>query len=280
MIDKSIFKEKKISLAIFRVIIGCVILVDIISITAYNSDIYNAKDFIYPSDNGLAIIEFLRKHIQYFLVAYIFVLASWIIGIGKNITSLLVYICVVLEFFLIQPYALWGDDILRATLLFFIFVDSFYYLSIKPIKSKSTIFSRWAVYAIMVHLCYIYVSNAYFKIQNDEWQSGFAVAYFLESAAEVDLFNIKELFINSSFLIKTSTWLVLIFQIIFPFLVWFKRIRIPLLIFGIITHFFMGFVLQAYKFEMIVMLHFAFFISDEEWSYMFKKLKIPIFVAK
>lgn len=277
MIDKGIFKEKKISPAIFRVVIGVFLLIDVVSYFLYGEEIYNAKGFSYVSDSSIPIIGLIREYISVFFALYALSLVVWILGIGRNFISALVFLFFLLEYFLIQPYAVWGDEILRVSLFYFIFINSFFVLGINRHKGETSIISKWAVYAIMAHLCYIYVSNAYFKIQNIEWQSGYAIAYFLKSAEGLDVFGINEIFMKSSLFIKISTWLILIFQIIFPFLVWFKKIRIPLLIFGIITHFFMGFVLQAYKFEMIVMLHFAFFITDEEWNYMFKKMKLPTF---
>lgn len=280
MIDKSIFKEKKISPAIFRVVIGVFLLIDVVSYFFYGEEIYNAKGFSYVSDSSIPIIGLIREYISVFFALYALSLVAWILGLGRKFMSALVFLFFLLEYFLIQPYAVWGDEILRVSLFYFIFIDSFYVFSVKRYGEQTFILSKWAIYAIMLHLCYIYISNAYFKIQNIEWQSGYAIAYFFKSAEGLDVFSIKDIFMKSSLLIRVSTWLILTYQIIFPFLIWFKKIRIPLLIFGIITHFFMGFVLQAYKFEMIVMLHFAFFITDEEWNYMLKKMKIPTFAIK
>lgn len=262
--------------AFFRVAIAVLLLLDVFTSFPLASDIYNLTGYEHANDLSFPFFSVLRENIQIFLSVYVFFLILFLLGIGRNLTSVIIFILYNIDFLLIYPGVFWGDYVLRTTLLYFVFVDSFQYLALNIRKKDSEILSRLAVLSIMLNVCLVYVSNAYFKLHNSEWLDGTAIAYFFKFSEVLDLNKVGSLFGGNEFFIKISTWMVLIFQIIFPLMIWFKRTKYPWILIGILIHLFMAVTLQLYKFELIIILLYGFFISDNEWRNIFRKINYKI----
>lgn len=260
--------------AFFRVAIALLLFIDLAGNLLYVQHIYKIPGFTYALDSTLPFSAFLRDHISLFLSCYLIILILFLFGIGRNITSALVFLFITLDFFLIYPAVFWGDYVLKITLLYFIFTDSFQHFTLFKSKESPGIFHRLSVLAIMLNLCLVYLSNAYFKLHSPEWINGSALAYFFGFSEVLDLNNIHILFRNQEWLIRSATWSVLIYQITFPFLIWFKKLKWVMIAAGILIHAIMAVTLQLYKFELIMILLYGFFVTDEEWKQLFGKIKL------
>ena len=78
------------------------------------------------------------------------------------------------------------------------------------------------------------------------------------------LLNTK--FAQNGYFVTLSTYGVLLFDICFPFLIWRKPFRFPLILFGIIMH--IGFMvfMMLYDFELIFILIYGFFLTHDDWN--------------
>lgn len=259
--------------SIFRVILALILLFDLISMFPFLNEIFAIENYVYSIDRHFPFLEGIRQNIQIYFGLFILTTSLFLLGIGKNITSFLVFLFFLLKFLLLTPNMTYGIYILRISLLFFIFVNSFQYLSLQKSKQNSLL-SRLATLSIMLHLCLIYISNATFKLLDFSWQKGDALGYFFLGSQTTDIFEIGNFMMNYPYVLTFMGYSVVIFQLLFPILIWFQKTKWFFIITGILMHLGMALVLQLYFFQIVVILHYGFFIKDEEWRKLFALLKI------
>lgn len=253
--------------SIFRILIGLVLLLDLI-FTIYSGKIIFDPEFVDYSNNG-SFISFIRENYIPFFISYGLILIMFILGIGKNITSLLVYIFHFVML-LISPYILnWGDTILKFTLLYFVFANSFKYYSIQksnlPEKSIKNYISKLAVWSIILHLFLIYLSNGFYKSMDADWQRGFAPFYSFSqfSGFQDSLFYP---IISDGNLSKIISYLIVGQQLTFiPLIIW-KKTRYIAISLGVLVHLIMFYQFGLWKFETIMILLYGFLLNDKEWQ--------------
>ena len=254
--------ERTIYPCLFRVLIGFVLLVDLVSIFPSSEIVFNPESNAFVPESGL--VSILAEHSTLFLSVYGLVLVAFILGIGKNITSFLVFVFHFLMIQLTLPLMTWGETILKFSLLYFILVDSFKYLSLSKSKGNFQFLSKLAVWSIILHVFLIYLNNAYFKILDKDWQQGIAIFYsFSQYAGFQDSFWYSVL--SNEFLTKSINYFIIFQQLSFVPLVIWKRTRGFAILLSIIIHIIMLFQFGLWKFELIVILLYGFLLNDKEW---------------
>lgn len=268
--------------SIFRVAVVLLVFFEIVSGFLYADDFYQNPYFTYSSGDSGGILSFVREHIYIFLVFYAVVAGAFLLGIGRNLTAFLFFLCYTLELLLLQPYSFVGDRFLRTSLLFFVFVESFRYLSVNKLQPSwiPGNLSSLAILSIMIHTCLLYFANGIAKIRQQDWQEGRAMDYFFNFSSEMDIFGLDE---KLGFMQSFFPWLgylTIIFQLFFIVAIWFKPWKYIWIVMGILIHVFMAIILQLYKFEIIIILHFGFFLNDKEWKSILAFLKLNSIIKK
>ncbi|MDO5655163.1 MAG: hypothetical protein Q4G27_03380 [Flavobacteriaceae bacterium] len=263
--------------AIFRVVISLMLIIDIGGNLFFVKDIYAISDFVYHIDGVWNFAGFLRQHIYLFLMLYLGVLFLNLRGIGTYFTAALVFLMIYLDHMLAHPGTFWGDSVLRYTLLYFVLADSYRYFALRRSLGKPGIFHQISLLSIKIHFCLVYMSNALYKWWSDDWTSGYAIGYFFNSSEVQDIFGIGGMFLQFPDFIRLMSWFVLIFQTTLPIFIWFKRTKWIWISIGILMHIIMAVTLQLYKFELIMILLFGFFVTDEEWRRIKTYFKIKLY---
>lgn len=248
--------------SLFRVMIGFVLLMDLITTYSAGKILFN------PFFNGflpeIGIASFLAEHYQLFSLVYGMVLVAFILGIGKNLTSFLVFCFHLVVMEMTFPLMTWGDIILKFSLLYFVFVDSFKYLSLRKSNKNFEFISQLAVLSVVLHLFLIYLNNAYFKILDKDWQQGIAVFYsFSQYPGFQDSFWYSIL--SHKFFANFINYFIIFQQLTFVPLVLWRKSRKWAILFSILIHIIMMFQFGLWKFEIIVILLYGFLLSDHEW---------------
>lgn len=253
--------ERRIYPSLFRVLIGMVLLVDLVSIFPSAEILFNPEFNAFVPESGW--VSRLAEYSTVFLSIYGLVLVAFILGIGKNISSFLVFVFHFLMIQLTLPLMTWGETILKFSLLYFIFVDSFKYFSIQKSKGEFQLISKLAVWSIILHVFLIYLNNAYFKILDKDWQQGIAVFYsFSQYAGFQDSF--WNGILSHEFMAKFINYLIIFQQLSFvPMVIW-KKTRWIAILLSILIHVMMLFQFGLWKFELIVILLYGFLLNDEE----------------
>lgn len=246
----------------FRVAAGLLLFIDLLLMLPMANGIYAIPEFNY--DYNAPLLDFLRKNIYIFLSFYGVILLSFIAGIGKYLTSLLVFIFYTINFLLISPAITWGDFIFQHSLLFFIVVNSFCFRCINPSEQKQNTLQYLGVLSLIIHLIYIYVSNGYHKMQNPDWLNGVAVAYFLQHHSPLDFLNIGHYLSTQKWFCLLADYGTLTFQVLFPIAVFFRKTRNIWFAIAIILHVTFGLLIHLEKFQFLLLLHLGFFYTDAE----------------
>lgn len=217
-------------------------------------------------ENKSIVINFIVSNYVYFYLLYSILLIAGILGIGKNLTVILIFFT-----FSIQnkvfPYGIWIEDILYLNLLFFCFIDSFYYFSVRTSKDNlsqnQNLISNLAVYCIAFHTCFIYLNNSLGKLQSDSWLSGQAV-YFLSEEYNAIYSTLHRDILSNLFISKYLGYVVVFHQFTFSFLIFVKKTKIIPLILGILIHSTLAFFFLLVKFQLTMIFLYGFFFNDDE----------------
>lgn len=258
--------ERKLYAPVFRVAMGLILLIDLLTTIPSISFLFHPEFNSFLPLQG--VLGFLAKYPFVFFGLYASILLLFIFGVGKQFVSFLVFL---FYFCMVQwsiPFVTWGDKILRFTLFYFVWVDSFRYLSVYRSRGNLSLLSKLAVLSIILHLFLIYMNNAYFKAINRDWQLGYAVFY---SFSQYPHFKESIFYpiISNGFLSKWIGYSVILLQLSFvPLAIW-RKTRIPLLIVSALLHVVMMFQFGLWKFEWIVLLHYGFVLTDEDWKRIF-----------
>lgn len=253
--------ERKIFPSVFRVLIGLILLFDLIYMYRSASIFLNPELNSFLPTDKISII--VTQNSGFFFLFYGSILILFILGLFGNLISFLVFCCYLILFHLSYQFVTWGDTILKFTLLFFVFADSFRYLSLKRTKGKYPFISVLAVWSIILHIFMVYLNNAYFKLADYHWQQGIAVYYsFAQYAQFPD--SIFHWPVSNSFFSKSIDYFIILQQLLFvPFVIW-KKTRYFMLILAAVIHLTMMVQFGLWKFELAVVLHFGFLLNDEE----------------
>jgi hypothetical protein len=102
----------------------------------------------------------------------------------------------------------------------------------------------------------IYFIAGMTKLLDPDWNSGSALT---------DILRIREfslpIFYNthSNFFTEFATYFVIVYQVLFPFLVWLKKLKTVLISLGILQHLIIAFVVGLPSFGFIMIISYAIF---------------------
>jgi len=204
---------------------------------------------------------FLNNHYSISL-AIIFISAVAIlslIGLFKKsnyITNALLWFAVINLSNFLYPVNTGGDYLLNQLLLFncFLLPMASNYLTINDLK---TVLHNTSLLALKIQICLAYFIAAYYKITDSSWIEGIAV---------YQTFQVPE-FSNSLFqsipysVCMALTYFTTIYQLSFPFLVWFRPFKIYLFSFGILQHLFIGFGMGLVSFGLVMIICYILFLK-------------------
>lgn len=101
----------------------------------------------------------------------------------------------------------------------------------------------------------------------DQWVEGSAVYY----ALNIDRFGGYAMDWSQPWICILSmiiTWLVLLFQTLFPVLIWLKKWRIQTIVIGVLIHVGVGVFLHLWDFAMAMLVSYTLFVRDEDWRWL------------
>lgn len=247
--------------AIFRVVIGMVLLMDLIFTLPSGYFLFDPTFNNSISNSGF--VHVLAKNWKIFSAVYATILVLFISGMGRNILSFLVFLCFWLWVELTMPLLTWGDTILKFSLLYFVVVDSFRYLSIQKSTSKYFL-SHLGIWSIILHMFLVYSNNGYYKLMDLDWQQGRALFYSFSQYPSFETSIFKPI-ISTAWMSKFLGYFIIFQQLSFIPLVMWKKTRLLAILISIIIHVTMMVQFELWKFELIVILLYGFLLTDEDW---------------
>lgn len=167
-----------------------------------------------------------------------------------------------------------GDNLLYLLAFYMMFADCGRYFSIdsalsannpkRPPSQFASLLHNVAVFAIVMQLCIVYFTSAFYKIQGHMWQDGTALYYILRTAE----FNLtllgKSIYANSS-VVSLLTYATIIFQIGFPFLIWNRYAKVVVFCGALCLHLSIAFVMGLFWFSMVMISAELAIFSDSDY---------------
>ncbi|HEV2738976.1 MAG TPA: HTTM domain-containing protein [Candidatus Elarobacter sp.] len=128
-----------------------------------------------------------------------------------------------------------------------------------------------AVIACMMQVCVVYMFSTFYKITGETWQHGTAIYYAL-SLEQFNMGALTNVVRDNPYLVILMTYLTLLYQSSFPWLVWHPRLKYAVLGLAVLFHGGIAVSMGLYWFSAIMIACEAFFISDRAYEVFFAAL--------
>ncbi len=122
------------------------------------------------------------------------------------------------------------------------------------------VISNSARIAAITQLCIVYIVATIYKLSGTQWLNGEALYY----ALQIDQFSsgFSKSIADQMWIFKILTYFGLLYQLLFPILIWIKKIRVYWLIPGLIFHLFIGAFMHLWDFALAMIFCYALFLPD------------------
>ena len=124
---------------------------------------------------------------------------------------------------------------------------------------------------VFVAIALVYFDSTFFKLGSNMWRDGLGV--WLPSSLPMATWNDTSIILNQEIIIKFLGYFVIVFEALFIFLFWFRKLRVPLFLIGIFFH--VG-ILITYPipwFALTVIGAYLLLIPQEFWLLIGKMIK-------
>ena len=158
----------------------------------------------------------------------------------------------------IYPTLTGGDYLLNQFLFFNCFLTGSFNTGKYWLLEIKIMMHNFAVVAVISQVCLVYLLSALAKCNDGAWMSGTAlneitqVKHFsLHSTGKpTTLFNPLFMFLD---------YLIVFYQLVFPLVVWFKRIKKPFIWVGIGMHVYIALVMGIVEFSVVMLMAYIYF---------------------
>ncbi|EAZ90209.1 HTTM domain-containing protein [Crocosphaera chwakensis] len=293
-------KESTLSLGVFRIVFGLVIL-NILLLSYFHWNEYYGVNGIISLDRfinargGWFLASFksifaLSNKTQFVWIVYglgLVVNFCFILGLGTRIATILLYII----WFSIcnrNSAIIDGKDVVIQMLLFYscfaplgnsLSVDNIFRSKLLS-KHRNTLRyippkqSVWSLRLLQFSIAFIYPFSAIDKLYSDiAWREG-SIMYYISLYDAWFRFTDVELFHNY-FLSLITTYSSLMLEFLFPILVWFKQTKYWILSIMLLFHVSIAIVMNEFvlQFSMVMLISYILFIDPETMKKLFSKFK-------
>lgn len=196
-------------------------------------------------------------------------------GLWTRLSSIAVFLCLTS----IQQRNLFilhgGDVFLRVTGFFLMFASAGAAFSVDRLirvrrgKEGRAIRPRapWAQRMIQFELSLMYLTSFWWKMKGHTWLDGTALYYVLHLHS-ITRFPLPQ-WIQSAAMLKVGSWLTLALEFSLGVFLWFRRVRYPLLLLGLLFHLCIEYTLNLPMFSWDVLTAYILFVDPSDldrWS--------------
>ena len=266
---------KSFYLALLRVAICCWLLKEVVLNLPSMNILYGPDGFVVVKPNFLhrlpGGIAFAKHHYAWFIGAYVASILLFIAGIGRWLTAIIVFTMINIVQNMNMSIVNGGDMMARLIVFYLIFANSYQYFVLFKEKRPgvqeqqfTNLLSNLAAFSIMLHLCIAYFSSGMLKLMDPYWWRGEALYYAFQMERFIGT-PLNRYITQYPLLSVAGTYAALAFEILFPVLIWFKKLRKPLLVIGILFHLSIYIFMMIYAFQVVFVLIYGLFVPHETW---------------
>lgn len=249
-----------------------------LSIPSYAQGSYGILNFLsHPINNTQTWIYIT------FICGQLLFLLTGIFRILPKISSILVYFFTVNLF--LKGYLMFtGGEVLVNLILFYLMFIQKSNTSKKEVNLRissdeekqfsfvQNLLNNTFFIVILIQICFVYFFSSLYKLTDEYWLSGEALMYI----SRIDVFSSgvnRFLFAENPIIAIMATYIVLAYQLLFPVLVWVKKIKVMYLIIGIIIHLSIAFGMGIFTFGIIMCLVYIPFLNNIQLQKMTNKFR-------
>ena len=260
----------RIGASLMRCSLGLAVLYEWLSLYAYRGFFWQGGFWNENTLGGpLSLLSFSADRL-YFEVLYHAALvgaALFAAGVGGRSVTIVFYI-LVLSMQNANPLILdGGDNILRIVVFYAIFAD------LTPPRQQNGRQSaclcgfvhNLAILAVVVQLCLVYFSTGAYKIMGEMWQSGTAL-YYVSRVQWFTWPGVSSVIYESAYVVVVLTYLTVLFEIAFPFLLLNRFTRWSAIAFGVCFHLGIGLLMGLVTFSWIMLSIYFVLLTDREYG--------------
>lgn len=227
----------------------------------------------------------IRDHYRWLIFPYLLIISLNILGIGRWFTALLLFGMVHVLQLMNGPFSTGGDIMARLILFYMIFANSYqYFVLVKRTyednekRKLQNLFSNLAALSIMLQLCVAYFSAGVAKIMDPLWLHGQGTYYALSMERFMGT-PLNSYLARHKWIDYLSNYGTILFELLFPVLIWFKKCRKPLLVAGVLFHLCIYIFLMIYSFQIVFLLMYGLFLPNQTLVDFAQRVKL-FFVRK
>ena len=274
---------KSFCLAALRVAIGMWLLKELIINWPYMDLLYGQSAFVELKANVLnrvpGGISFVRQYYWWFIIPYIVVIVLNIAGIGRWGTAFLLFLFQYLLQQMNYTILNGGDIMVRLMLFYMIFANSYQYFVLFKEKNTASkerklqnLISNLAAFSIMFQLCLTYFLSGMEKLLDPIWWNGAGTYYALSMERFIGT-PYNQYLVQFKWFNLITNYFTIAFELSFPFLIWIKKFRNPLMITGIIFHLSIYVFMMIYGFQIVFILMYGLFLPNDRLLHGAHRLK-------
>jgi len=163
----------------------------------------------------------------------------------------------------IYPTLTGGDFLINQLLFFNIFISDKFEAENNLKGGLKICVHNFGVLAVIIQICFVYFFSALAKLSDQTWLNGTAVLL----TSQVNHYSLPSVAKNAG----TLNWLfiflnyfVLVYQLLFPLVIWIRKSKKIFLIIGILMHLYIAFVMGLVSFGLVMMLCYVYFWPREK----------------
>ncbi|MFY8127674.1 MAG: hypothetical protein ACOVMM_04805 [Chitinophagaceae bacterium] len=259
---------------------------------------YPAFEVLYSSNSYLKVnpeplikelhlnINWLQLHYPWVIAVCVLTSIIHILGIGKNLGSIAMFFCYSVLRAMNASFGNTGDEVCFIISFYLCFANSFEYATLFKYKSLSpklqslyNLVSNLAAISLMVNLCMAYFYTGYFKLENKLWQQGIGLQYSLYNE-RFHAFDYPKLLATKPWFYIPLNYIIILFEVTMPFLVWFKKWRNKVLFLMFLMHVYIYCTMLIFGMTFTFLLQYPIFYKNDELKAFFIKLKYTLFYTK
>lgn len=236
----------------------------------------SAGDFLFSSSSYISkewmnpVLRSLGE--EHFVTIIMTIILSAIYSIASRTNLFLHTIITILSFYIdsfVYPVMDGGNNIFHLFMIYLLLaspeITKCGYL--KKFDSLNKILMNKVLTLCRLQLCIVYFATSMIKITGTLWPKGIAIYYSLM----VPDYSIPLIYNNIShfpdFVFVLSNYLVLGFQLSFPYMIWNKRARPYYLAIGTMIHLSISFVIGLFLFGLVIAISYSLFYEKEDFEY-------------
>ena len=226
-----------LGLSVFRVLYAILLFCETSQLYTFRHIIYDKEPFAYVGEIDITFIFFF----------WFVVLGLLTLGLFTRLATILNYIFGVIIFSSAQyfEYHIFYTYVTINFLLLFIPISRVFSLDsmIKKVK-YTTVNHNYQIDRKVLEINYlaiifggialVYFDSVFMKLSSPMWLHGLGM--WLPSSLPMVTWNDTSMLLNQEWLMKFLGYFVIVFEGVFIFLFWFKRLRVPLMLIGIFFH--------------------------------------------